>query len=385
MAKHATLSASAAHRWLKCTPSARLEQDFPDTTSEAAREGTLAHEMCELKLINEFIKPMTKSVFTRSMNKLRKAELYDPEMEEHTDFYIDYIKSIYGVYEDTPYINAEKKVDFSEIVPEGFGTCDCVLICGTEMHIVDFKYGKGVPVDAEKNPQLMLYALGALIEYSMLYDIQTVSMHIVQPRLDRVSKAVLTKEALLAWAQDIKPVALKAFNGEGEFMPSEEACRFCRAKAQCRARADKNLALAKEDFKAPELLTDEEIGKVLELSKDLKSWVSDVEEYALSKCLAGGDIPGFKAVEGRSTRAFADQDKAFEILMANGVEEALLYERKPLTLAKVEKMVGKKEFAEMVGDYIIKPPGKPTLAPASDKRQAVTLKSTAEEDFGVNK
>ena len=215
----------------------------------------------------------------------------------------------------------------------------------------------------------------------MLWDIETITMHIVQPRLNSISTEILTKDELLLWADEVKIIAAEAMIGNGVFSPSEEACRFCRAKATCRARAEKNLELAQHDFKKPPVLSDLEVGQILEKAQDLKAWASDLEEYALKTLLAGGSIPGYKAVEGRSNRAFADQDKAFEVLMAGGVEEALLYERKPLTLAKVEKLVGKKDFAEMVGDYVIKPPGKPTLAPESDKREAITLKSTAEEDF----
>lgn len=381
MTKHAILSASSAHRWLTCTASALLEQEFPDSSSEAAAEGTLAHEMCELKVSNALVKKTVKATFTRKMNALRKHELYQLEMEGYTDAYLDYVFGVYTAFDEAPYIAVEKHVDFSAYVPEGFGTCDCVMIYGNEMDIIDFKYGKGVPVSAENNPQLRLYALGALLEYSMLWGIETITMHIVQPRLNSISTEILTKDELLLWADEVRVTAAEALIGNGVFRPSEEACRFCRAKATCRARAEKNLELAQHDFKKPPVLSDLEVGQILEKAQDLKAWASDLEEYALKTLLAGGSIPGYKAVEGRSNRAFADQDKAFEVLMAGGVEEALLYERKPLTLAKVEKLVGKKDFAEMVGDYVIKPPGKPALAPESDKREAITLRSTAEEDF----
>lgn len=378
--KHAILSASSAHRWMTCTPSACLEQEFPDSSSEAAAEGTLAHEMCELKVTNAFIKKMVKATYTRKMNALRKSELYQLEMDRYTDEYLDYVYGVYVSFKEAPFIAVEQRVDFSQYVPEGFGTCDCVMIYGNELHIIDFKYGKGVPVSAENNPQLRLYGLGALLEYGMLWDIKAVIMHIVQPRLNLYTSEELTVDELMLWADEVNKKAELAIKGEGEFAPSENACRFCRAKEVCRARAEKNLELAKLDFQMPPVLSDEEVGHILDTAKDLKAWASDLEDYALRTLLAGGDIPGYKAVEGRSNRAFSDQDAAFEKLIEEGVDEAILYERKPLTLAKVEKAVGKEIF-KTIEDFVTKPPGKPTLAPEGDKREAITLKTTPEEDF----
>ena len=379
--KHAVLSASSAHRWLACPPSARLEETFPDTKSPYAAEGTLAHAICELKLKQKFIKQQAAATYKKKLKKLQADELYQSEMEMYTEEYIDYISEIVYGFDSTPYVAAEVRVDFSHVVPEGFGTCDCIIIHGSKMHIVDFKYGKNVHVSAGGNPQLKLYALGALEAYGMLYPIEKIFMHIVQPRVDNNNKAEIPVEDLYAWARIIKPWVEQAYKGEGDFAPREETCRFCRAKATCRARAEKNLELAKDDFKLPPLLSNDEAGEVLKKARDIKQWVTDLEAWALKAILSGEEVAGWKAVEGRSNRDFADQDKAFEIIKASGVDENMLYERKPITLTAVEKLLGKKEFTELLADQIVKPPGKPTLAPETDKRKAITLKPTAEEDF----
>lgn len=379
--KHAVLSASAAYRWLICPPSARLEESFPDTESPYAAEGTLAHEICELKVRQKFIRKQSAATFKKKLKKLQDNELYQSEMEGYTEEYLDYVSKIVYSFDSAPHVAAEVRVDFSHVVPEGFGTCDCVVIHGGQMHIVDFKYGKNVHVSASGNPQLKLYALGAIKAYGMFYPVERVFMHIVQPRIDNNNQAEISVEDLNAWAQIIKPWAEQAYKGEGEFKADEETCRFCRAKATCRARAEKNLELAEEDFRLPPLLSNDEAGEVLKKARDIKQWVTDLEAWALKEILAGGSVAGWKAVEGRSNRAFADQDKAFEIIKASGINEDMLYERRPITLTAVEKLLGKKEFTELLADQIVKPPGKPTLAPETDKREAITLKTTAEEDF----
>ena len=379
--KHAVLSASSAHRWLACPPSARLEETFPDTESPYAAEGTLAHSICELKLKQKFVKTQAAATFRKKLKKLQADELYQSEMEGYTEEYIDYISEIVYGFNSTPYVAAEVRVDFSHIVPEGFGTCDCIIIHGDQMHIVDFKYGKNVHVSAGGNPQLKLYALGALKAYGILYPIENITLHIVQPRVDNNNSVDITTEELNMWSGVIKPWVEQAYKGEGDFNPNEETCRFCRAKATCRARAEKNLELAKDDFRLPPLLSNDEAGEALKKARDIKQWVTDLESWALKALLSGEDVAGWKAVEGRSNRAFADQDRAFEIIKASGVDENMLYERKPITLTAVEKLLGKKEFAELLADQIIKPPGKPTLAPETDNRKAITLKPTAEEDF----
>ncbi|MCQ4638618.1 DUF2800 domain-containing protein [Anaerovorax odorimutans] len=381
--KHALLSASAASRWLICHPSARLEEQFPDAASDYAEEGSLAHEICELKVRQNFIKKQSAATFKKKLKALQEKDLYQKEMDGYTDEYLDYVSGIVHGFDSPPYIAVEKRLDYSHVVPEGFGTGDCVIIGGDVMHVIDFKYGKGVPVKAEGNPQMKLYAAGALKEYAFLYPIKEIRMHIVQPRIDYNNEGVIYVEELNAWLNAVvKPNAELAFKGEGEYRPSEETCRFCRAKHTCRARSEQNLELAKEDFKKPPLLTAEEIGPILKQAKDLKAWASDLEEWALKEVLSGGTVPGWKAVEGRSVRKFADQDKAFQILACSGmVEEEMLYVRKPHTLSEIEKMLGKKEFRELLADQVVKPPGKPTLAPEEDEREPITLQTSAEEDF----
>jgi hypothetical protein len=393
--KHALLPASGAERWLRCTPSARLEQQFEDTGSDYAAEGTLAHAIAELKLRKKFLEPMGTRSFNSHMKKFKNDPLYNEEMQGYTDEYIDYITGVAMQYEHKPYITAEKRVDYSLYAPEGFGTSDCIIIGADTMHVIDFKYGKGVPVDAEKNPQMMLYGLGALSAYSMLYDIKKVVISIVQPRLSNISEYEISRDDIINWGVfEVKPKAQAAFKGEGDFVAGEH-CRFCRARAQCRARADTNTAL--EDFKGinapsksesgkfpmPPLLADDEIGAVLKKMIDVEKYEADLRNYALSAILSGKDIPGWKAVEGRSTRKFDDTDAAFADIEAAGYDEALLYERKPLTLAGVEKGIGKGKFAEVAGSHIVTPPGKPTLVDEADKRPPYHPHDAATEFKGV--
>ncbi|VUZ28505.1 Uncharacterised protein [Acetobacterium wieringae] len=378
---HALLNASGASRWLNCPPSARLEEQFPDSTSEAAAEGTLAHALGELKL-QKYFTPMAKSTFTKAHNKIKKDPLYTKEMEDYTDEYLDYIKSVTLGFPSAPYATIEKKVDFSMYAPEGFGTADCIVIGGGTLYIIDLKYGKGVPVSAEKNAQMRLYALGALNEYSLIYNIEMINMVIFQPRLDNISVDQIESAVLLNWGNAfVKPLADLAYKGEGDFTPGDH-CRFCRAKAVCRARSVTNTAL--EDFKGklPPLISNEEVGDLLLKAQDLAKWAKDLEEYALSACLAGENIPGWKAVEGRSNRAFTDIDAAFKAIKEKGLaKEEVLYIRKPITLTETEKLIGKKEFETALSEFIIKPPGKPALAKATDKREPITLKDSAQSDF----
>ena len=378
---HALLNASGASRWLNCPPSARLEEQFPDSTSEAAAEGTLAHALGELKL-QKYFTPMAKSTFTKAHNKIKKDPLYTKEMEDYTDEYLDYIKETALRYPSQPTVTIEKKVDFSSYAPQGFGTADCILISGDTLHIIDLKYGKGVPVSAEKNPQMRLYALGALKEYDFIYAIDKVEMVIFQPRLDNISVDQMEAETLLNWGNAfVKPLAQQAFKGEGEFTPGDH-CRFCRAKAVCRARSETNTAL--EDFKGklPPVLSNEEVGDLLLKAQDLAKWAEDLKEHALKMCLAGETVPGWKAVEGRSNRCFTDTDAAFKELTTKGLaKEEVLYIKKPITLTETEKLLGKKEFETVLSEFIIKPPGKPALAKATDKREPLTLKTDAKTDF----
>lgn len=378
---HALLSASGAHRWMNCTPSAVLESEFPDTTSEAAKEGTLAHEMAEAKLQHLFnTQNYRKATLTRTLNKIKKNELYQPEMDGYTDDYVAYIRKAAMEFEKTPYIAIEKRLDLTAYIPDGFGTADCVMIGERTLHIIDLKYGKGVPVSAEDNPQLLIYALGALEAYKMLFAIDTVKISIVQPRIDNTNSSAYSVTLLRDWGEDVKELANIAIKGEGDYAPGDW-CRFCRARQQCRARADKNIELAFDVGKKPPLITNDEVGEHLRKGEDVAKWLTELQDYALAECLAGREVDGYKAVEGRGSRAWLDMDAAFEAIIEEGTDEAMLYERKPLTLAQVEKLMGKAHFADVAGEYVVKSPGKPTLVPSTDKRQAITNKISANEAF----
>lgn len=386
--KHALLSASSAARWLICTAAPRFEEGLPESTSAYAEEGRLAHAIGELKVSRKYtrIDPRT---YTSMLIKLKKDPLYTPEMDKTTNTYLDHIMEQVMAYDTVPTVAVEVKVDFADYAPEGFGTCDCCIIGGDLLSIVDYKHGRGVPVSAVGNPQMRLYALGALQRYAPVFGdaIKRIRMIIDQPRLDSYTTDEISVEELRAWGESIKPIAQKAFSGPGEFVPGDH-CRFCRGKARCRARADANTAL--EDFKDcvpakmwagetkdhPPLLSDAEVGTLLERGKQLVQWYKDLEEYAANALLAGIEVPGWKLVEGRSNRAFTDQDAAIQAVLAAGYDEALVYDRKPKTLSELEKLMGKAEFAEKIGGYVIKPPGKPTLAPASDKREAYSPAAT---------
>ena len=376
---HALLSASGSHRWLNCTPSAKLEERFADTTSEAAKEGTLAHELAEQKLVRYFrVDKVPKRQTTTRINALKKDTLYQPDMDSHTDRYVEYIKSAALKYDKNPTVIIEARLDLSSYIKGGFGTADCILIGGGTLQVVDLKYGKGVPVSAEKNPQLMIYALGAWERYSLIYDIQHIVLSIVQPRLsDTASEYELSAEELREFGEYVRERASIAYDGKGEFSPDEHTCRFCKAKAVCKARADKNIELWFRGVPDVKLLSNEEIGEYLKKGKDVAAWVSDLKDYALTECLAGRTVQGWKAVEGRSTRKWSDEDLALNTLIATGVESELLYETKPLSLAKIEKVVSADKMAA-VTDYIIKPPGSPTLVEESDKRKDI---NTIEEAF----
>lgn len=383
---HALLSASGAHRWLACTPSAQLEQQFPDTTSEAAKEGTLAHELAELKVRNYFFSvDFGKRKLNAAIKAKKESSLWQDEMMGYTDEYLDYIKAVALKFKGTPYVAIEKQVDYGAYAPGGFGTADCILIGGKTLHVIDFKYGKSPDgrVEAEKNPQMMLYALGAYEAYKILYPIDTVCLSIVQPRLpDGISAWSCSLPELLEFGEYVKQRAELAVKGEGDFHPGDKTCRYCRARSQCRARAEHNVKLAFQVGKLPPLISREEAGQYLQQGQDVAKWLSDLQGWALAECLAGRDVPGWKAVEGRGSRDWTDMGKAFDTLKENGIDEAILWERKPLTLAQVEKTVGKKEFETLVGGLVVKNPGKPALAQASDKRPAITNRMTAAEAFG---
>ena len=371
MAKHALLSASGAHRWLECTPSAQLELQFPQSTSEYAEEGTAAHELCELTA-RYWLGEISEAEYENQRDELAKGKYYNAEMQECANDYAKFVAEKTAAARETcedAFTALEVRVDFSKYVKDGFGTGDCIIVSDNVLEIIDFKYGKGVRVEAAGNPQMKLYALGAYLEYNTLFDIDSVRMTIFQPRLSGVqSSDEITVKELLEWAEKyVKPRAKLAYKGEGEFAPSEEVCKFCRAKAQCKARADKNLKLFDE---APDvlLLTPEDAGKILEQAGDIQSWLADLESLVSFTLLAGQPVEGWKMVEGRSNRRFADELKVVDAMKAAGYDESLLYERKLITLTQMEKDFGKKAVAETLGELIVKPQGKPTLALAKDKR-----------------
>ena len=399
--EHALLSASSAHRWLACTAAPRFEEQFPNGTSDYAEEGSLAHSICELYARKHFT-VMTNRKFNSELKKLQAKPHYSDEMLKTAEKYVDYLREKAMSYLTTPYVTFEVKVDFSDYVPEGFGTCDCVMIGGDTLHITDYKHGKGVEVSAEENPQMRLYALGALKMFAPVFgdSIKKVSMGICQPRItDDESEDGMTVEELREWGEGIKPRAKEAYDGPGTFCPGEH-CRFCKGKAQCRARADQNTAF--EDFKdfaiegkaAPELqalspetraviglppmLSDAEIGELLVRAEGLVQWYKDLCDYATQNILNGKEIPGWKVVAGKSNRAFKDVEAAFSKVIEAGYDEALLYERKPITLTGVESLLGKAKFETLLKDCVHKPLGKPTLVPLSDKREPY---STAAADF----
>lgn len=378
MPKHALLSASGAHRWLECPPSARLEESFEDRPSDSAKEGTLAHAIAEAKARNMLIDPLPKRSFNKILKDFTNNSMYQKEMDALTDEYAEYIREIMLSYTQKPYIAVEVKLNLSTYIPEGLGTADCIIISGNDLHIIDLKYGKNVPVSAEDNPQLKLYALGAVGEYELFYDIQSIHMHIFQPRNKNGGGTFTTNaQELKAWGESIRPTVKMAYMGLGE-QKAGPWCGFCKAKPICQKHAEKCRELAKLDFKKPELLSREEIGQILQTAKDVASWAKALEEYALSEVLKGNDVPGWKAVEGRKTRVWTDMDMVFKKLTSSGVSEEILWTKSPLTLAQVEKEIGKKEFNALVGDMVTTSTGKPTLVPDSDKRESIKIKAADE-------
>lgn len=379
--KHARLSASSAFRWINCPGSVALSDQCPTPASSSyADEGTLAHAIGELKLryVNDEI---SKRQLNAKMKPLLQSEYYCGEMEEATGYYADaVIEALEAAGEDAE-LMIEQQFSLSRWVPEGFGTSDAVVIGGGVIQVIDLKYGKGIKVDARNNPQLRLYGLGAANLFDSLYDFDTVRMTIIQPRLDHISTEELPLSELLAWAEDeVKPRAQMAMDGT-DYTAVGDWCRFCPAKAVCRKRAEYNLSIAKDDFKKPPLLSDEEIGEVLRRADELQHWVKDVDDYALEQALAGKQYDGWKLVEGRSVRKYADDLKVAEALKAAGYDEAMLYERKLYGISAMEKIVGKKRLTETLGDLIMKPAGKPVLVPESDKREAINTAEAAKADF----
>lgn len=371
MAQHALLSASSASRWMACPPSARLEQNYENKTSEYAAEGTLAHELGELELRRN-LEGMSTRKYNSEIKKIQSNELFTKDMPDYVEIYVNTcMEKLAEAKSKTSdaLFKIEQRLDFSEWVPEGFGTGDFVIIADGTMEICDLKYGKGVPVSAIDNKQMRLYALGAIAEFGFLYDIQNVRMTIIQPRLDNISTDEVSTDDLLKWAEEVlKPIAELAFKGEGEFSAGDH-CTFCRAKAVCKARAEKNMELAQYEFADPNVLNKFDIADILAKADEFIKWAKDVQDFALEQALLGEQYPGFKVVEGRSNRRYTDTEKVAEILLANDYLEEEIYKPKELQgISNMEKVVGKKKLVELVGDYIEKPQGKPVLVPESDKR-----------------
>lgn len=370
MGKHALLSASASHRWLNCTPSVRLSESIPDKGSEYAQEGTDAHSLCEFKLRKLLGMPAT--------DPTEHLSWYNGEMEECAENYASYVLELLEKAKEScadPVVLVEQRVDFSRFVENGFGTADCIIIADGTMNVVDYKHGKGVEVSAENNPQMMLYALGALEIFDGIYDIEEVRMTIFQPRIGNISVSSMTKNALLEWANgELTEKAALAYEGSGEFACGDW-CRFCNAKAICRKRAEENLKMAKYDFAPADTLNETEIAAILDRADELVSWVTDVKEYALSQALRGVRYPGYKVVEGRSARKYRNEDAVAQVVSDAGYDP---YAHKVLGLTEMQKLLGRQKFNELLAAFIVKPQGKPVLVPDTDKRP---IMNTAQDDF----
>lgn len=367
---HALLSASSSHRWINCPPSARLCENCEDQGSEYAQQGTDAHSLCQYKV--------ESALGMDTADPTENLSFYDDEMENCAESYAEYVmeqraKALQSCAD--PVVLVEQRLDFSKYVPEGFGTGDCVIIADGTLSVIDYKHGKGILVEAEKNPQMLCYALGALELFDGIYDIDTVSMTIFQPRRENVSTYTISKEELLQWAEEVLiPRAKLAYAGEGDFAAGEH-CQFCKVKATCRKRAEYNLELARYDFEMPPTLEDEEIESVLAKADALAAWVSDVKDYALQAAVSGKQWTGWKLVEGRSNRKYTDEIAVAEAVTKAGYNP---YEQKLLGITAMTSALGKKQFESILGSLTYKPQGKPTLVPESDKRPAM---NTANQDF----
>lgn len=370
---HAKLSASGASRWATCPGSVQMEEGIPDKESVYAQEGTLAHEMSELKL-KHYLDPkgFGKRKLNVAIKKLKENELYQAEMDSYTDTYVDFIKEKALSFPSNPYIEIEKRVDFSRWVDGGFGTCDCVLIHGSTLSIIDLKYGKGVPVSSEQNEQLILYALGAYDAFNLIYNLDKIELNIVQPRINNFSTWEISLTELLLWGDYFKVQAEKALGGNGELVPSAKACKFCKARDICTARAENNLSLESEIKLKPNEIPKDKLYEYISRGEDIAKWVADLKAYALDMCLKGEDVKGLKAVAGRTSRSWTNQDEAINKLIEGGIDEAIIYDKVPLTLAKLEKALGKQQFTALVGDMVVTSEGKPTLVFENDKRPAIT-------------
>lgn len=367
---HAILSASGSHRWLECTPSARLSENFEDVTSSYALEGSMVHLMCEIKLC--------KALGLTCDEKLPQDFEIIQEMEDSSDAYVEYILDILGEIKKTckdPVVLVEQRLDFSNYVPEGYGTGDCVIVADGIIHIIDYKNGSGVKVDSYENSQMKLYALGALNLLDCLYNINTVSMTIFQPRIANISTYEMEKDKLIEWANNVLvPRAKLAYEGKGEFVPGDH-CRFCKCKIKCTARALANLQLASYEFKTADLLDDDEIEDIIGKIDNLVEWGNSIKEYALNEALKGKKWSKYKLVEGRSNRKFKSEEEVAKVVSDAGYDP---YDKKLLSITDMTKLLGKAKFVELLDKYIYKPQGKPTLVSIEDKRPEMNL---AVDDF----
>lgn len=360
MTEHAKLSASSAYRWLACPPSVALSEEYPDKSSTYAQEGTDAHTLCQYKV--------EKDLGRKVEDPVENLTYYSAEMENSAEGYADFVMEKVTAARKRckdALVMVEQRLDFSKYVPGGFGTGDCVIVADGSLYIIDFKYGLGVLVDAVRNPQMMCYALGALQMFDGLYDIEEIHMSIYQPRRQNVSTYTMTKKALLDWAEKtLMPTAKLAFEGKGEFQAGDH-CRFCKAKAVCRKRAEYNLELARYDFAMPNTLEPTEIAAILPRIDSLVAWGEDIKKYALDQALSGTTYEGYKVVQGRSTRKYTSEIDVARAVVAEGFNP---YEKKLLGVTAMQAMLGKKRFNEILGKFIYKPEGKPTLVPETDPR-----------------
>ena len=366
---HARLNASSSHRWMMCPPSVKLSEQFEDKPSPYAEEGTFLHELCELKL-HRYLGDMTADLIEQQYAEHRDNDFYSDEAESVTDEYVAFcIETIEAVRLSCPdpLIMVEHRLDYSEYVPEGYGTGDLVIVADGVIEVIDFKGGRGVRVEAQRNSQLMLYGLGALLEFDTLYDIRSVRMTIVQPRLSNASTYEMTADDLIRWADsEVRPKAQLAYEGRCEFCAGEW-CRFCKARYTCRKRSEYHMRLAERDFRQPDLLSDEEIADILPVAESLNSWVQDLLSYATQEAVGGKSWPGYKLVAGRSVRRYTSEAEVIKAATEAGYTD--IYKTTLLGVGDLEKRMGRKRFSEVLGRYIIKPAGAPTLVPESDPRK----------------
>jgi hypothetical protein len=368
---HAILSPSSAERWLHCTRAPRFELDFADKETPAAAEGTAAHALAEHKL--------KKALKMRSR---RPVSSYDSdEMEGFTDDYRDYILEQWEKEKQTcpdAKVYVETKLDLTRYVPESFGTSDCIIVSDNRLHVIDFKYGQGIVVKAEENPQMKLYALGSLDLYEHLYDFTEVAMTIFQPRRENISTWTESVKELKKWAKEVlKPKAKLADRGDGDFCCGDW-CLFCKAAVKCRARAEANLSLAKKEFALPPKLSDEEIEEILPQLPRLTKWANDITSYASDQAIHHEKKwKNWKLVHGRSNRRYKDESAVIKAAEKAGFHD--IYSRKLISITEMEKLMGKKTFQDVLGSLVMKPPGKLTLVPSTDKRPEVNIANAKEE------